>query len=337
MELLDRYLQAVRFWLPKGQQDDIIAELSEDIRSQIDEREAALGRKISEAELGEILKQRGRPMMVANRYLPQQSLIGPALFPTYKLVLKIVALCYSIPWILTEIGLLAFDAKFRAEYGILGGLERIWRPFLSEIFFAFAVVTIIFAVLERLHAKNKFLDQWDPLKLPAYRDPNRITRFNSAIDLAANLVFLVWWASSMSSLTVFDREGIRITFSSAWHTYYWAFFTLALANIVFATWNLFRPYWTVSRAWMRFALTAGISAVVCWAFKANIFAELVAPNVPAAHAAEFVNKINAAFSACFPFAVIACVLVIGFSDVRRLVRTRQRQSTKALSPLSHSS
>ena len=32
MELIDRYLQAVRFWLPKAQADDIIAELSEDIR-----------------------------------------------------------------------------------------------------------------------------------------------------------------------------------------------------------------------------------------------------------------------------------------------------------------
>lgn len=30
MELQDRYLQAVRFWLPQEQQDDIIAELSED-------------------------------------------------------------------------------------------------------------------------------------------------------------------------------------------------------------------------------------------------------------------------------------------------------------------
>src|SRR5438309_9276370 len=36
MELLDRYLQAVRFWLPKAQQEDIIAELSSDLRSQID-------------------------------------------------------------------------------------------------------------------------------------------------------------------------------------------------------------------------------------------------------------------------------------------------------------
>ncbi len=34
MDLLDRYLQAVGSWLPKAQRDDIVAELSEDIRTQ---------------------------------------------------------------------------------------------------------------------------------------------------------------------------------------------------------------------------------------------------------------------------------------------------------------
>jgi len=35
MELLERYLQAVKFWLPNEQKQDTIAELSEDLRSQI--------------------------------------------------------------------------------------------------------------------------------------------------------------------------------------------------------------------------------------------------------------------------------------------------------------
>jgi len=42
MDLLHRYLQAVGFWLPAKQKHDIIAELSGDLHSQIDEKEAAL-------------------------------------------------------------------------------------------------------------------------------------------------------------------------------------------------------------------------------------------------------------------------------------------------------
>jgi len=84
MDLLDRYLQAVKFWLPKVQRDDIVAELSEDIRSHIEEKETELGRKLNEVEVGTILKGRGRPVLVANRYLAQEHLIGPAFFPIYR-------------------------------------------------------------------------------------------------------------------------------------------------------------------------------------------------------------------------------------------------------------
>ena len=39
MQLLDRYLQAVQFWLPKQEKQDIILELSEDLHSEIEEKE----------------------------------------------------------------------------------------------------------------------------------------------------------------------------------------------------------------------------------------------------------------------------------------------------------
>ena len=97
MDLIERYLQAVKFWLPKNQQDDITAELSEDLRAQIEERESKLGRKLNEMEVESLLRQRGSPIMVANGYLPQRQLIGPLLFPIYTFVLKVVTLCILIP------------------------------------------------------------------------------------------------------------------------------------------------------------------------------------------------------------------------------------------------
>jgi hypothetical protein len=58
-DLLDRYLHAVRFWLPKSQQQDIVAELSEDLHAQIEEQESALKRPLNESELEAILKRCG--------------------------------------------------------------------------------------------------------------------------------------------------------------------------------------------------------------------------------------------------------------------------------------
>jgi hypothetical protein len=105
IDMLNRYLHAVGFWLPRHQKEDILAELAEDLHSQIDDREAELGRPLEETDIVPILKQRGRPVFVAGKFLPQQRLIGPVLYPIYILVLKIVALFYLLPWVLIWLGM----------------------------------------------------------------------------------------------------------------------------------------------------------------------------------------------------------------------------------------
>src|ERR1700740_432388 len=90
MELLDRYLQAVKKHLPWKRQDDIIAELRANLESQLEEKEAELGRPLTQSEAEEWLKQIGPPIQMAARYQPQQYLIGPTLFPIYWIVLKLV-------------------------------------------------------------------------------------------------------------------------------------------------------------------------------------------------------------------------------------------------------
>ena len=91
MELLDRYLKTVGTYLPKSQRADILRELSENIRSQIEDRETELGRPLNEAEQEALLKQVGNPLVVAGRFQKDQrtvafgrQLIGPALFPLVR-------------------------------------------------------------------------------------------------------------------------------------------------------------------------------------------------------------------------------------------------------------
>ena len=65
MDLIERYLHAVKEHLPAAQQQDVIEELGDDLRSRIEERESALGRPLVEDEVVAILKQLGRPMILA--------------------------------------------------------------------------------------------------------------------------------------------------------------------------------------------------------------------------------------------------------------------------------
>ena len=88
MDIIDRYLQAVKFALPKSQADDIVRELSDNILSQVEERESELGRPVTEDEIAEMLKKLGSPAKLASQYREQQGLIGPVILPIYWKVLK---------------------------------------------------------------------------------------------------------------------------------------------------------------------------------------------------------------------------------------------------------
>ena len=48
MTLVERYVRAVRDFLPRGQQDDITNELSDSIQSRFEDDEAVRGRPLTE-------------------------------------------------------------------------------------------------------------------------------------------------------------------------------------------------------------------------------------------------------------------------------------------------
>src|SRR5579863_639319 len=146
MELLDRYLKAVKFWLPGDLKQDIIAELSEDLHSQIEDKESELGRPLSNAEVDGILKKLGPPMLVAQRYLPPRYLIGPALFPTYWMVLRLSWLCIYGPWLIIVIGLKIFASFGGAHTG--AAATGMFEPFFRSLFIQFAVITGVFVAIE---------------------------------------------------------------------------------------------------------------------------------------------------------------------------------------------
>ncbi len=326
MELLERYMQAVKFWLPRQQKQDIIAELSEDIHSEIEEKETELGRKLTEAEIESILKQRGRPVLVANRYLPQEHLIGPVLFPVYRFVLKIVLLCYLVSWVLRWAGLLIFNSGYRAEYtgpAWISALGSMFGSLWSAAFVAAGTVTLVFAILERAQAKSGFLNDWDPRKLPPVRNPNLIPRSASIIELCVGMIFCLWWTAHMHSQVMVNLPSLRISLSPQWRYFYWGFLILALVNIFLAGVNLMRPYWTGLRATFRLLSDVAGLAVFFWLFKSNILVEIAAANVSPERAAGLTRAINLVWMPRMVPVVLILAVVIGVVDVFRIVRVRK--------------
>ncbi len=267
MTLLDRYLQAVRFWLPKEQQDDILAELSEDLHSEIDEREAELGRKLNESEMAALLVKRGRPIAVASGYRTQHALIGPLLFPAYILALRVAFACFAVLWIALPIALILFSASYRGDHSALELVGRVWSSAWLAAVTLFGVVTLVFAALERAQAKSKFLETWDPHKLPALRktrDPRRIPRASSIVEIFASCVLSAWWVDASPMLH--PPAAVDWMQSAIWaevhRSFYLVFLLLMLVWMAMACANLVRPTWTRLRLALRAAMNAAGSSML---------------------------------------------------------------------------
>ena len=92
MDLFERYLQAVGRYLPWERQQDIVAELRANLEAQREEREAALGRPLTESEMIDWLRELGPPMQMASRYQAPRYLIGPTVFPMYLYILRLATM-----------------------------------------------------------------------------------------------------------------------------------------------------------------------------------------------------------------------------------------------------
>jgi hypothetical protein len=318
MEMIERYLQAVRFWLPNRQKDDIIAELSADIYAQVEEREAELGRKLSNAEVEAILKQRGRPVLVASRFQPQGYLIGPLLFPIYRFVLQIVAACYLVPWVLVALCLMIFSPAYRLQH--FGGtwmnaIASAWSGLWTAAFVAFGLITLVFAILERAQARCNAIEDWTPRNLPPVHNLRKISRANSIVELIVNQIFLFWWVAYFHS-SVLSVGLVQIAFSPLWIWFYWGFLLLAVANAALAVVNLVRPYWTVQRATLRMLSETAGAALFCWLMQAGIVTGFRTASLSPEKGVYVVQAINHWTTTLFPVAVIVGVIVVVTGTIR---------------------
>jgi hypothetical protein len=267
MDLVDRYIQAVKLWLPRAQKEDIAAELGEDLRSEIEERERELGRKLQSAEVESLLRRRGRPIVAAGRFRKQQSLIGPTLFPIYVTALKALAVPFVVLTVVRSVyPMITSHAVRGEEWG--AGLVHAAPAFWSTAFLFFGGVTLVFAILERVQGRTGFLTKWNPRDLMPVREQGRIERSSSITELAIQAAFFLWWVRPQALLRL-ESHGSSWSAGPTWQHLHHDFFVpvliVSLATIGLSYANLISPYWTRTRLVVRavtYWATALISAIV---------------------------------------------------------------------------
>ena len=243
MDLLERYLQAVEEYLPAKGRADVLAELRANLLDQMEEREETLGRPLTTDEVAEILRKHGHPSIVAARYQPRRSLIGPEIFPYYWFTLR-----KTFPLVL---GVFILSRAVMLIYGpshpdnIVGATLT---SLFAVLFYTAGWMTLVFAAIgfiaERYPQKVDFYSKWDPRKLsklsPA-QEREGLPKY-PRVDLAFHLVGMLWLLSIprhpgmlffLMGPTPWILAGENLGFAPVLHTFYWAVVVLNALQIIF--------------------------------------------------------------------------------------------------------
>ena len=343
MELLDRYLQAVRKYLPARRQDDIIAELRANMESQIEDKESELNRPLSQGEFDDLLRKMGHPMLVASRYQPQQYLIGPTLFPMYLYVLRLAlmwvfVICIILAAVVTPLTTPGANAIFVA-------LLR--TPF--TLMQTAAWITLVFAALD--FAKTRYPNacppfagvnqNWNPSSLPPLeKDPNRPGKRRSFAQAIAEIVFtalfLVWLLLIPSHPFLMLGPGVaylKVTpylLSPAWWAFFWWIVALNIVQIVWKCIDLLSSRWSQpSRIQQIVFKTFGLFPIaILLTAPGHIYISLKNPAVDQAQYGQNLDQINNGIH--FAFVVICAIVLLQLAfDLGKWIWDTYRQREAA--------
>lgn len=345
MELLDRYLEAVKKHLPWERPDDLVAELRANLEAQLEDKEAALGRALTKEEAAAWIRQMGAPRQLASHYWPQRYLIGPRLFPTYTLVLKLVFLWLLILLMLGNAVHIVITGISAAA--VAGAMMNIAMALAVNA----AVVTLIFAAIEIAARHNpekhtqlaETLAKWDPAALPPVslqaasgKKPRSLA--SAVAELISSAIFLVWLLLVPHYPFLILGPGAYYLAAVApfrlvpvWVTFYWWAVGLMSLQLIWHCIGLALGTWRGPRSVEKIVLgiLGLVPLVILFSTPDHLWVVLKHPAADAAHYGATLNSINQGIYAVL---VLICVVaVVGLAiGIRRAVLHFYRNHAAAM-------
>src|SRR5271154_3397897 len=331
MDIVESYLKTVAKALPEAHREDIIGELSEDIRSEMEDRQRELRRPLTEEEQEGLLKQRGNPLLLAARYRQDQrsvafgtQIIGPVLYPFY---VKILSFNLGLTFFIVAVIFTALAAS-----GQRITLNDIVSTCLLQLFIQLGVVTLIFSLVERHLTKHP--DRWHirgkgnkfRLDLNVERDiPFRVerkirevSRVDSVSIIVACAVALVWMTEVQNfPFLILGPAAAFLKLAPIWYQIYFPIVALTVAEIVRASINLVRPGWVLFRGIVRVIVNVGGLTVVYFLIRAGSWVTAAGSMAEGAgNSARTLEIINQ----CFLYGLVGAGIISAATIVLRTVQ-----------------
>ena len=310
MELLDRYLAAVRRNLPADEAADITEELRDVLLARAEEREASSGN----ANWPQLLKEFGHPLIVAARYRKHQWLIGPELYPFYVHFMKVVALIV----LAVTVVLATFKAAFGGgDIGALaaGLLGSLWWAAVASV----GSVTILFALIERYGGAERHFRHWNPTQLPdvSAKQPGP---WESAFEVGLSVLFLLWWVDLIRLPDFAAGSSFRLESAPIWDELFWPILALAAARLAYNLLVWLRPRWRLAKGLLGAATAVGGIMILLTAYRAGHWVSVVPTGIDPASAAGLQASLHLAFR--IAFVAVGVIWAIGsVGELWRLARS----------------
>jgi hypothetical protein len=313
MDLMERYMAAIRRNLPAARADDIAAEIAEDLESRREDREAALGRPLTRDEVGAMLRSFGHPLVVAARFRSHQYLIGPEVYPFYLFVMKIaLALGAALVVGVAIVGLALGDSN------LVRAVAQAAEGLLSYGLFAIAVVTIIFAVLERAGFPAGHLARWTPEQLPDPLDKPQ-SQWESAAEVGLGLAFLLWWTGVVRIPQLWGAQA-PIEAAPVWDRFYLPILLLLSAQLLVNLVKWLRPRWRTAIGIATIATSVAALVVIGGLFQADGWVVATAAGSP-----EVTDSVNLAIKIALVVTAIMMTLQ-ALGEIWKLIQRRRRSA-----------
>lgn len=314
MDLIDRYLAAIGRQLPPKPAPDIEGELREELLSRQEEREAALGRPLNRQDIEALLLEFGHPLVVAARYSETRYLIGPEVYPFWLTTIRWAVIILAIVYV-TLMAIAVLLGRSNLDILRIGGQ-------VSNMGWVVAgAITLAFAAFERA-GKAGFLRDWKPSRLPPAHRGTR-PRFTVAAEIAANVVFILWWQGLIRFQNLFPYPlQLSVKLAPVWAAWHWPILASAVLLIAADVVALARPQWVRTNTGLRVGCHLYGVAILAFVFQAGHWAEVSSPTIAPRVLETIQANFDLAMRVGVGIAILGMLVQVGLDLLRAYRRSR---------------
>ena len=313
MELVDRYVAAVQRELPESKRQEIGRELNANIMDQLDALKEQQG-QLSEDDVAAVLKQMGRPRVVAYQFVPPKALVAAEDMPLLKHTLYMVL---GVLFVLQVIGATTHWMG-SSDGNLIRFMLQLAAGFMADACFAFTVIVLSFAAVNGSGHKlgNCPGKDWSPKELPkADLGWQHISLTDIFTDLATCifLLIVIWYPLWMSPAEFAARS---VTFTDTALLMLQWFSPVVALSVLLSLWQLQQRIWNRSLLFSSIAINAAFA----------LFLVVLAFSGPLLQAGP--AELNSLFTMLqlekgFTYGLLITACFPGYEMIRDLLRLRQ--------------